>query len=351
MQGRRSLCPKLQPAIDSTRRSIKRKEPEQNESDFESIPSNYSDFDYSDSELEMDNNPPAPVMGDFARPVVEASPSCIVLPAVARNYELKSQHYNILPSFHGMASEDPLNFIREFYSIVQTFPLSNLTEEQLRLRCFPFTLKDAAKTWFMTLTPGSLNTWEEVYNKFIAKFFTHQKTKMLRQEIANFNQEVGEPFHEAWDRFKMLLVKCPHHGFTLQWLNQTFYDALNQTSQAMVDNAAGGAIHEKNADETKALFEKLGQNSQQKSVRIGKKEVQEIGASSDTNKKLDMLTQQVEMLFRTFGYQGGNMVKTACAICDLSSHSIEECPNRDQFPEFLDAKCKLHQQFYSSRKG
>ena len=84
MQGRRSLCPKLQPAIDSARRSIKRKEPEQNESDFESIPSNYSDFDYSDSEFEMDNNPPAPVMGDFARPVVEASPSCIVLPAVSK---------------------------------------------------------------------------------------------------------------------------------------------------------------------------------------------------------------------------------------------------------------------------
>ncbi len=298
-----------------------------------------------------DNNQPVPVMGDFARPVVEASPSCIVLPTVARNYELKNQHYTILPTFHGMACEDPLNFIREFYSIVQTFPLSNLTEEQLRLRCFPFTLKDAAKTWFMTLTPGSLNTWEEVYNKFIAKFFTHQKTKLLRQEIANFNQEVGEPFHEAWDRFKMLLVKCPHHGFTLQWLNQTFYDALNYTSQAMVDNAAGGAIYEKNADETKALFEKLGQNSQQKSVRAGKKEVHEIGANSDTNRRLDMLTQSLETFFRTFGNQGGNMVKTACAICDLSTHSIEECPNRDQFPEFLDANANSINNFMPAGSG
>nr|GLL16631.1 uncharacterized protein LOC109169442 [Ipomoea trifida] len=189
--------------------------------------------------------PPQPnprLMKDFGRPQVGASPSCIVLTDAARNYELKTVHYNQLPSFHGSASENALTFIRDFYGIVQHFPLNDLTEDALRMRCFPYTLKDAAKTWFMSLTPGSLRTWPEVYNKFIGKLYSHAKTAELRRKIVTSSQAEGEPFHEAWERFKMLLILCPHHGYPLERQNQTFYDGLTQTSQSMVDNAARGAM-------------------------------------------------------------------------------------------------------------
>jgi len=43
-------------------------------------------------------------MKEFAPPVVETSPSCILLDAIARNYELKSIHYNMLPSFYGVVA-------------------------------------------------------------------------------------------------------------------------------------------------------------------------------------------------------------------------------------------------------
>nr|GMD14715.1 Retrotransposon gag protein [Ipomoea batatas] len=135
-----------------------------------------------------------------------------VLTDVARNYELKTIHYNQLPSFHGSASEDALTSIRDFCGIVQHFPLNDLTKDALMMRCFLYTLKDAAKTWFMSLTPGSLRTWPEVYNKFIGKFYSHVKTAELRRKIATFSQAKGEPFHEAWERFNMLLIQCPHHG-------------------------------------------------------------------------------------------------------------------------------------------
>nr|GMD28329.1 Retrotransposon gag protein [Ipomoea batatas] len=64
------------------------------------------------------------------------------------------------------ASEDALTFIWDFYGIVQNFSLNDLTEEELRMRCFAYTLKDAAKAWFMSLMLGSLRTWTDVYNKF-----------------------------------------------------------------------------------------------------------------------------------------------------------------------------------------
>ncbi|CAH9120103.1 unnamed protein product [Cuscuta europaea] len=146
---------------------------------------------------------PNPTMGDatlmkeFGRPTVGVSLSCIVLSEAARNYDLKTVHFNQLSSFHGLAFEDALIFIRDFYGIIQNFPLQGVTEDELRMRCFPYTLKDAAKTWFMSLTPGSLRTWVDVYNKFIGKYYSQSKTSELRRKIANFTQAEGEPFHEA----------------------------------------------------------------------------------------------------------------------------------------------------------
>ena len=93
---------------------------------------------------------------DIQRPVIGTSPSCIRLSAAARNYELKNIHFSMLPSFHGLPSEDPLTFVREFYTTIQTFPLNGLTEDELRMRCFPYTLKDRAKMWFINLLEGSL---------------------------------------------------------------------------------------------------------------------------------------------------------------------------------------------------
>ncbi|KAL5789432.1 hypothetical protein ACOSQ2_004320 [Xanthoceras sorbifolium] len=184
--------------------------------------------------IQMQNQHEVPttpsVMRDYALPVIETSPSCILLDELSRNYELKNIHFNMLPFFHGAASEDPLKFMRE------------LSENQLRMRCFPYTMKDMAKQWLMTLPAGSLCTWLAVYKKFVGKFYSHQKTAEIRNKIACFIQSEGESFHEAWDRYKLLLNHCPHHRYPLELQNQFFYDRLTLNCQAIVDNAAGGAI-------------------------------------------------------------------------------------------------------------
>ena len=196
----------------------------------------------------------------------------------------------MLLKFSGAATEDALTFIRDFYATIQTFPLLGLTEDQLRMRCFPYTMKDRAKQWLMTLAPRSLTTWEAVYNKFVGKFYSHQRTSELRKRIANFTQQDGEPFHEAWDRFKLLLIQCPHHHYPLELQNQFFYDGLTMGCQATVDNAAGGAMGEKTAQETYDLYEMLGANSQQKSTR-GKQAAFEINTNSDLAFQVQELQQ------------------------------------------------------------
>ena len=152
---------------------------------------------------------------EYTRPIIGTTVSCIQLGHAARSYELKNIHFTMLPSFYGIPNEDPLIFVRDFYVIVKTFPLHGLTEDQLRMRCFPYTLKDRAKMWLMTLSPISLTTQEVVYNRFMGKFYSHQKTTELRTKIATFAQMESEPFHKAQDIFEQLLMQCPHHHYPL----------------------------------------------------------------------------------------------------------------------------------------
>ncbi|CAA0832551.1 Unknown protein, partial [Striga hermonthica] len=216
------------------------------------------------------NNPQRNLLRDLAQPVIGSVTSCIRLGPATRNYELKTIHDNQLPSFHGLFNEDPLHFIRDFYNVLQTFPLHGLNEDQLKMRCFPETLNDRAKAWFMTLAPDSLTTWKQVYSKFFRRYYSHQKTQELWSQIFSFAQQPNEPLHEAWEKFKDLQRQCPHHNFPPALLMNSFYDSLHQNLQYMVDNAAGGDIGAKTAEEMMEIFEMMSANSSQKSSR-GKK--------------------------------------------------------------------------------
>nr|GEZ82890.1 reverse transcriptase domain-containing protein [Tanacetum cinerariifolium] len=53
---------------------------------------------------------------------------------------------------------------------------------------------------------------------------------------------IDETFSEAWDRFKDLLRKCPHHGFLKLHQIDTFYNALTPSNQDSLNAAAGGNL-------------------------------------------------------------------------------------------------------------
>ena len=274
--------------------------------------------------------PPRPSLRAIQRPTIGSSPLCIRLSESARNYELKTLHFNMLPSFHGLPSEDPLSFIREFFSTIQTFPLQGASEEDLRMRCFPHTLKDRAKAWLMNLPEESLATWEEVYDKFITRFYSPQKTGELRSKIMQFFQMDGEPFHECWERFKLLLHQCPHHQFSLELLSQTFYDALTDNCQTLVDTASMGNFNQLTGDAAFRLYEKLAENSQQKSVRR-KEHVNEIGTSSSSGATSEMAAQIANLtnvmtnaMALLLDKQSAPKVES-CSYCGAMDHNSYSC--------------------------
>jgi hypothetical protein len=200
---------------------------------------------------------PIRTMKDYSRPVVSDHPLCIVLENAARNYELRSSHYNQLPVFRGLPDEDVLLFLREFYAAIQSLPNHRITEDQLRMRCIPHALKDEAKTWLLTLTPASLRTWDEVREKLTDQYYAPQKTSEIRAKISSFFQQDHETFYEAWERFKKYTRDCPQHGFLTNQLCQWFYDGLTEVSGLLVNNSCGGSMYDKPPEEVYAIFEKL----------------------------------------------------------------------------------------------
>lgn len=117
--------------------------------------------------------------------------------------------------------------IRNFLQLFDTIKVNGASNDAIRLRFFPFSLWDKAKSWLQSQTSGSITTWDNLAQKFLAKYFPLDKIARMCNNITSFLQFDYESLYEAWEIFKDLLKKCPHHGLP-KWLQvQTFYNGLS----------------------------------------------------------------------------------------------------------------------------
>ncbi|XP_055959782.1 uncharacterized protein LOC126657223 [Mercurialis annua] len=137
------------------------------------------------------------------------------------------------------------------------FRLHGITADQIKLRMFPFSLRDKASIWLHSLPNESIHNWRELAQAFLNKYFPHGKTTKLTKDILEFVQFEGESLHEAWERFKDLQRSVPHHRLNREHVIQIFYDGTNVTTRATIDAASGGSLMQKTYEEALELVEKL----------------------------------------------------------------------------------------------
>ncbi|XP_027174288.1 pentatricopeptide repeat-containing protein At2g15630, mitochondrial-like [Coffea eugenioides] len=142
-------------------------------------------------------------------------------------------------SFGGTSSEEPYKHLQEFDVVCNSMKPPGITEEQIKMRAFPFSLKDSAKDWAAS----------------------------LRKEICGIKQRPGESLYEYWERFNFLLHKCPQHQISEQLLIQYFYEGLLFGDRSIIDAASGGALVNKTPQEARELIERMAENSQQFGTR------------------------------------------------------------------------------------
>ncbi|KAL6340837.1 hypothetical protein AAG906_031947 [Vitis piasezkii] len=100
-----------------------------------------------------------------------------------------------------MESENPYAHIKEFEDVCNTFQERGASIDLMRLKLFPFTLKDKAKIWLYSLRPRSIRTWTYLQAEFLKKFFPTHRTNGLKRQISNFSAKENEKFYECWERY------------------------------------------------------------------------------------------------------------------------------------------------------
>ncbi|GJT80676.1 reverse transcriptase domain-containing protein [Tanacetum coccineum] len=216
----------------------------------------------------------------------------VVPPILANQFELKISLLNLVTAiaFHGFENDDPHSHIQRFTKITQTVKLNNVPSDVVKLLLFPFSLEGAARTWLEKEPPNSITTWNDLVSKFVNRFFPPSKTTNLRNEITTFQQRFGETFSKVWDRFKALLNKCPHHGFSPLHQIDTFYNSLNQSDHDSINSAAS---------------------------------VSSASGSSTQDATITALTKQVEALVSSMN-RLINSIQNGCETCG-GPHAYYEC--------------------------
>ncbi|KAJ9566409.1 hypothetical protein OSB04_002375 [Centaurea solstitialis] len=204
-------------------------------------------------------------MMDYAIPIVHQlqtgirDPTCNV-----PHFELKTVMFQMLQNngqFAGLSKEDPHAHLRSFLEIAGSFRLRGISDDALKLKLFPFSLSHHARAWYNSLKPNSIYTWDQMAEVFLKKYFPPLRNAQSRNEICTFRQDDDEAVPTAWERFKELLRKCPHHGIPYCIQLETFYNGLNYPARQMLDATAGGAFTASSYNEGYNILEKISNNN------------------------------------------------------------------------------------------
>ncbi|GJS72248.1 hypothetical protein Tco_0705089 [Tanacetum coccineum] len=250
--------------------------------------------------------------------------SAIVVPIInAQNFELKSSLINLVQNriFRGGNDEEPHAHIRHFESITNNQRYPDVPNTTIKLLLFPFSLDGI--------------------------------------------------FLEAWERFKELLRKCPHHGFSLMHQLDTFYNSLSYNDQDSLNSAAGGNFLYKSPNEGLQIIENKAK------VRCSRNAVMRVSTnapptSSNSSSSFEFqqmaaaLEDKMTLTFRNELNEMKNMMKSLvptpvpikaveerCTTCG-NNHSFNVCPMTRGPPGFnsrLPSQVARPNQGYNANQG
>ena len=102
---------------------------------------------------------------------------------------MKNIPLSSLPSFQGMAVEDPVTFFFEFDVLCRGY---DYTSDAQKLKLFPATLKGAALRSFMRLGAGTIRTWNDMREAFLFKYQDYCRTRDLKEKNFRIAQKEEE---------------------------------------------------------------------------------------------------------------------------------------------------------------
>ncbi|XP_024019991.1 uncharacterized protein LOC112091203 [Morus notabilis] len=193
------------------------------------------------------NNEQQRAIRDYFKPPIQEHYSGIRRQTInAKNLELKPSLISMVQQnqFGGLPNEDPNTHLSMFLEAADTVKINGVTEGTIKLKLFPFSLRDKARQWLMSLPTWSIGTWEE--------------------------------------------------------MTERFYNGLNGQSRTIVDSTAGGSLMAKSIPEAYNLLKEMSTNSYQWSSErsIPKKTagIHEVGLLISLSAQVSALSNQIVAL-------------------------------------------------------
>ncbi|KAK8498530.1 hypothetical protein V6N12_073926 [Hibiscus sabdariffa] len=279
--------------------------------------------------MERNNNngqPPADGQEDL-----EVLNPAVTMPEFeAEHFELKPVMFNMLNTlgqFGGSPTENARQHLKSFLEICNSFKIHEVSNDVLKLKLFPYSLRDKDKTCLNNLQPVSLQSWTQLCRSFLAKFSYDNMTDHLRNQITSFRQEDDEAMHEAWERYRDLFRRCPMHGLP-EWTQVSiFYNSVNTTTRMMLDASATGTLLDKPPRESLGILDKLAQNDyQHPTSRRGttRRRPAQLDSSDTILAQIASLTNMVKNMQKQPHIQEVKALDAFCEHCG-NNHDASEC--------------------------
>jgi len=252
----------------------------------------------------MENQRAAPArktLEDYAMQQGSRYFSSIAIPSTTKTLEMKPAFLSFISShqFTGMDNEDPYTHLSTFYELIGTMGFQEGDLEHVYMRLFPFSLAGKAKEWLKSHPNQSLNSWKDVEEKFLNRFFPPSRYIKAKADISTFRQGPDEPFCEAWEWFNSLLRKCPNHGFEdIAQLN-IFCNGLRPDTKMILDAATNGTMMSVDAEQATRIIEALASTdhqAQHNRQTVQRKRVLDLSTTDAILAQNKILTQQIEAL-------------------------------------------------------
>ncbi|KAL6324780.1 hypothetical protein AAG906_018307 [Vitis piasezkii] len=257
-----------------------------------------------------DNFNPYQSMRDRMHPPRMSAPSCIMPPT--EQLVIRPHIVPLLPTFHGMESENPYSHIKEFEEI-----------------------------WINSIRARSIRTWTDLQAEFLNKFFPTHRTNGLKRQISNFSTKENEKFYECWERYMEAINACPHHGFDTWLLVSYFYDGMSSSMKQLLETMCGGDFMSKNPEEAMDFLSYVAEVSREwdepnaREVGRMKSQPNAKGGMYVLNKDIDMKAklemkkvQEVQAISET------SLQAMPCSIYQSCEHLVEECPTIPVPPQY-----------------